>query len=222
MQSNSPTIQTTQPRLFTARAVAVVSAYGVLLLAPFILSVLAVSVMQFGVLTVVIPFLVVAATTYFLPFGFGNTHVTRLVRSLNPAASQRGEGFIVQLALTPRIRSGLRAVLEDADDIGYLRITDEGLVFEGDSVRLSVPFDCIEQVRLCNIGLRGLYICGQRVKAAVSGVPGVESIEFAERSSCLVPTSRTITAQLYQRLSAKVPRSSARAEAPQPSPPKQS
>ena len=82
---------------------------------PFLLLVLVVSVTQFSLLTALIPLLVVAATAYFLPFGLGNTHVTRLVRSLNPAAAQGGEGFIVQLTLSPRLRSGLRALLEDAD-----------------------------------------------------------------------------------------------------------
>ena len=88
----------------------IVNAYGLLLAAPFFISVLVVSVIKFGVLTVLIPFLVVAATAYFLPFGLGNTHVTRLVQSLNPAAGKGEDGFIVQLTLSPRLRSGLRAI----------------------------------------------------------------------------------------------------------------
>lgn len=206
MQSNSATIEITPPRLFTGRAVGVVSAYGVLLLAPLLGSFFAVSLMRFGILTILIPLLVAAVTTYFLPFGFGNTHVTRLARSLNPAGGKASDGYVVQLTLSPRIRSGFRAVLEDADDIGYLRITDNGLCFEGDSVKLSVPFEQVEQVRLRNIGLRGLYICGQRIRALVSGVPGVESLEFAERASLLLPASRAITARLHERLSAETVR----------------
>jgi hypothetical protein len=155
--------------------------------------------MNYGIFTLLIPFLVVAATAYFLPFGLGNTYVTRLVQKLNPAAGKSDDGFIVQLTLSPRIRSGLRAILDDADDIGYLSFTGTKLLFQGDSVRLSVPFDRIEQVRPQNIGLRGLFVYGRRIKVRVSGLSNIESFEFAERSSWLLPTSRAITRQLCER-----------------------
>jgi len=205
MHSKAATIQVAQPKLFTAGAVAAVNAYGVLLVLPFLASILAVSVTRFGLLTALIPLVVVAATAYFLPFGLGNTHVTRLVRSLNPAAAQRQEGFIVQLTLSPRLRSGLRALLEDADDIGFLTFCGNELLFEGDSIKLSVPLDCVEMVRPQNIGLRGLFVYGRRIKVVVSGLPQVESVEFAERSSWLLPTSRAVTRQLFQRLSTRPP-----------------
>ena len=204
MHSNSATIEIAQRKLFTAGAVAVVSAYGILLAAPFFIAILVVSLIKFGILTVLIPLLAVAATAYFLPFGLGNAHVTRLVQSLNPAASKGEDGFIVQLTLSPRIRSGLRAILEDADDIGYLSFTGTELLFQGDSVKLSVPFDHIEQVRPQNIGLRGLFVYGRRIKVVASGLPNIEAFEFAERSSWLLPDSRRITRKLSERLSTKV------------------
>jgi hypothetical protein len=205
MESSAATIEVAKPKLFTAGAVAAVNAYGALLVVPFLVSVLVVSVTKFGLVTVLIPLLVVAATAYFLPFGLGNTHITRLVQSLNPAAAQSGEGFIVQLTLSPRLRSGLRALLEDADDIGYLTFSGNALLFQGDSVKLSVPLDHIERVRPQNIGLRGLFVYGRRIKVVVSGLPQIESVEFAERSSWLLPTSRAITRRLHQRLSTSVP-----------------
>ena len=204
MHSNSATIEIAQRKLFTAGAVAVVSAYGILLAAPFFIAILVVSLIKFGILTVLIPLLAVAATAYFLPFGLGNAHVTRLVQSLNPAASKGEDVFIVQLTLSPRIRSGLRAILEDADDIGYLSFTGTELLFQGDSVKLSVPFDHIEQVRPQNIGLRGLFVYGRRIKVVASGLPNIEAFEFAERSSWLLPDSRRITRKLSERLSTKV------------------
>jgi hypothetical protein len=130
--------------------------------------------------------------------------VTRLVQSLNPAAGKSEDGFIVQLTLSPRIRSGLRAIVDDADDIGYLSFTETGLLFQGDSVKLFVPFDQIEQVRPQNIGLRGLFVYGRRIKVRVSGLPQATSIEFAERSSWLLSDSRRITRKLSERLSTKV------------------
>jgi len=164
-----------------------------------------VSVIRVSLLTALIPVFVVAATAYFLPFGLGNTHVTRLVRSLNQAAAQDGEGFIVQLTLSPRLRSGLRAILEDADDIGYLAIRGDELLFQGDSVKLSFPLDLIERVQPQNIGLRGLFLYGRRIRLVVPALTHVKSVEFAERSSWLLPTSRTITRRLYERLSTRVP-----------------
>jgi hypothetical protein len=204
MQSSSATIEIAKPRLFAAGALVIVSAYGLLLAAPFFISILVVSLVKFGILTVLIPLLAVAATAYFLPFGLGNAHVTRLVQSLNPAAGQSGDGFIVQLTLSPRIRSGFRAILDDADDIGYLSFTASGLLFQGDSVKLSVPFDQIEHVRPQNIGLRGLFVYGRRIRVVASGLPNIEAVEFAERSSWLLPDSRRITRKLSERLAAGV------------------
>jgi len=205
MHASSATLEITKPKLFTLGAVVVVNAYGLLLVVPLVLSILAISLIKFSVLTILIPFLVVAATAYFLPFGLGNAHVTRLVRSLNPAAAKDEDGFIVQLTLSPRLRTGLLALLEDADDIGYLSFTGTGLLFQGDSVKLTIPFDRIQQVRPQNIGLRGLFVYGRRIRLVVSDLPQAEAFEFAERSSCLLPTSRTITRKLYQRLSTKAP-----------------
>ncbi len=205
MQSNSATIEIAQPRLFTMGAVAVVNGYGLLLAAPLVISILVVSVTRFGVPTILLPFLAFAATVYFLPFGLGNTHITRLVRRLSPAADKGGDGFIVQLTLSPKLRAGLRTILEDADDIGYLSFSETGLLFQGDSVKLCVPFDCLERVQPRNIGLRGIFIYGRRIRVAVSGLPQIQALEFAERSSWLLPASRRITRQLCERLAARIP-----------------
>jgi hypothetical protein len=203
MHSTTATIEIAQPKLFTAGAVVTVSAYGMLLGVPLLIAILVVSVMNYGIFTLLIPFLVVAATAYFLPFGLGNTYVTRLVQKLNPAAGMSDDGFIVQLTLSPRIRSGLRAILDDADDIGYLSFTGTELLFHGDSVKLSIPFDRIEQVRPQNIGLRGLFVYGRRTQIVVSGLPNIESFEFAERSSWLLPDSRAKARRLWERLSSQ-------------------
>jgi hypothetical protein len=126
------------------------------------------------------------------------------VQSFNPAAGKSEDGFIVQLTLTPRIRSGLRAILEDADDIGYLTFTETKLLFQGDSVKLTVPFNRIQQVQPQNIGMRGLFVYGRRIKIVASGLPQIASFEFAERSSWLLPDSRRITRKLAERLSMRV------------------
>jgi len=205
MQPSQATIEVVQPKRFTLGAVLIVSGYGLLLVLPLFSSFLLVSLLRFSFLTAALPLAVVAVTAFFLPFGLGNTHVARLVRALNPSADSSGDGFVVQLTLSPRIRSGLRAILEDADDIGYLTFTSAGLVFQGDSVTVSLPYQRIEKVQSHNIGLRGLFVYGRRIKVVVSDWPEAEWLEFAERSSWFLPASKRITRQLYERLAAKLP-----------------
>src|ERR1700687_2675606 len=112
--SKTAQIEITPPKLFTAASVFVVCAFGILLGLPVLISVLAVSLMRPGIMSLLIPLLVIAATAYFLPFGLGNAYVTRLIRSLKPTTDKNQEAFAVQLTLSPRIRSGIRAVVEDA------------------------------------------------------------------------------------------------------------
>ena len=205
MSSDSAKIEITRPRLFTTGAVAVVNAYGLLMITPIFSSIIVVSVIKLSALTVLIPLLALVATAFFLPFGLGNPYITRLVRSLSPGAGRNSDGFIVQLTLSPRLRSGLRSLLEDADDIGYLTLSGKELCFQGDSVKLSAPWEDIQVLRPQNIGWRGLFVYGRRIKLVVSGWPEVEAFEIAERSSWLLPASRAITRKLYKQLSANAP-----------------
>ena len=199
--STTAQIEIRQPKLFNLGAVLIVSAYGMLLAIPFVVALLVVSCLALGILTILIPVLAVVLATLFLPLGLGNPYVSRLARTLKPAANTTGPAFIVQLSATPRIRSGLCAILDDADDIGYLSFNGSGLLFEGDSVTLSVPYACIKEVRPQNIGLRGLYVYGRRIGIVVAGLPNVSTLQFAERSSWLLPSSKRITRQLYKHLS---------------------
>lgn len=204
MPSTPAQIEVKPPRLYTTAAVLAVVAYGLFLALPvLILSLVVISLPKYGLFTFLIPLLAIAVATFFLPFGFGNPLVSRLVRTLRPAAETGQDRFIVQLTLTPRLRSGLRALMEDADDIGWLSFTSSALVFQGDSVQLCVPFEKIQQLRPQSIGVRGLFVWGPRVALAVSGLPNVTALEFAERSSWLLPSSRRTARELYQCLAQK-------------------
>jgi hypothetical protein len=76
------------------------------------------------------------------------------------------------------------------------------MVFHGDSVNLSLPFEQIEEIRPQSVGLRGLY--GARIALVVSGLRGIKSLEFAERSSWVLPTSNKTTRRLYERLAKRL------------------
>src|SRR6266545_963699 len=123
MPPNAATIEIAPPKLFTTAGVLVINAYGLLLIIPFLVSVLAISLLKFGLLTWLIPVGVVIATAYVLPFALGNSRVVKLVQSLNAPAGPAEDCFVVQLTCSPRIRSGIRALLEDADDVGCLSFT---------------------------------------------------------------------------------------------------
>jgi hypothetical protein len=182
--------------------VCIVSAYGLLVMLPVLISILVLSLSSFGLQTYILPVTAIAFATFFLPCGFGNPFVSRLVRSQHSAAAQSSDGFVAQLSLTPRLRTGLRALVEDADDVGWLSFTDSELRFEGDSVQLTVPFERIREVRSHNIGWRGLFLYGPPSSFTVSGLPQVEGFQVAERSSWTLPASRVAARRLFERLQA--------------------
>src|SRR5260221_694319 len=176
------------PRLLTTRAVFAESAYGVLLWIPVLISMLVVSVLRYGVVTFLLPLATMGAALLFLPFASGNPYIGRLLRPLRPPARAGEESFMVQMTLRPRLRSGMRALIEDADDVGWLSFTEAALVFHGDSVHLSVPYGQVLPARRQSLGWRGWFV--PRVEVAVNGLSGVTALEFAERSSSLLPGSR--------------------------------
>jgi hypothetical protein len=95
-------------------------------------------------------------------------------------------------------------VLEDADDIGWLSVTDSEIQFIGDSVRLNIPLSQVRELHSENIGLRALFVYGSRVSLVVSGVPKVDCIEIAERSSLLLPCSRRTARRLHDAISRRL------------------
>jgi hypothetical protein len=177
----------------------IVWGFGLLLVVPLVVSALVVSVYSFGSHSLILPIVAVLITTWFLPFGFGNPYVSRLVRSQrrSPGAQER---FIVQLKLTPRLATGLRAIIDDADDFGSLTFNPRAMLYEGDSVTLEIPYDSICAVKPQSIGWRGLFLYEPRIAMTVRSLPDIDQLEFTERSSWVLPTSRKISKALYQRL----------------------
>ena len=203
---NEARIDIVRPARFGAGAQLAIHACGAVLVLPVVASVLVMSLGKFALWHLLWPLGAIAGTAYFLPLGLGNAYLSRLARALNPAAGREPDGFIVQLTLSPRIRSGLWAEVEDADDIGWLRLRESELVFEGDSVKVWLPYSQIGRVQRRSIGLRGLFVYGRRVAVEVAGLPKVKALEFAERSSWVLPASRRTSRRLWEGLSAKVGR----------------
>ncbi len=195
----------TTPERFTTTAVAICNAYGLLLfITALFVSIIAVSLLQFSVLSFTVPLLAVAAAAFVLPFGAGNSYIARLAQAYRPPGQNL---FLVQLTFAPRLRWGFRAMLEDADDIGWLSCTDEALVFRGDSVEFSIPLNQIQSVRRESGGLRNLFL-NPRVAVRIQGINDFRGLRLADRSSLLLPTSRKRAASLYESVSAPFARAS--------------
>jgi hypothetical protein len=208
MIANSSRIETRPPTLFTAGSVVAINLYGVVLVIPVLVSMMIISVLQFGLLTFLIPFAAIVLSVFLLPLGFGNPYVARLVRPLRQASIQNGEVHLVQLTRNPRERRGLLAVLEDADDVGFLRFTDSGLMFDGDSVQLRVPYNQVRNLKQQNTGWRGLFAYGAQTSLTVSDLSDAGTFVFAERSSWILPTSRRTARRMYESLRTKIEESS--------------
>jgi hypothetical protein len=202
----SPTVvelEIKPPKRFGFRALLAVHLYGVVLVIPVLSGVVALSLLPPGYGPLFLPLAGLALTILFLPLGMGNSYISRLVRSFSPEGANDEGGHIVQLTLTPRLRAGLRGLLEDADDIGFLSFDTSALVFRGDSIRFAIPYKNLCAVQPQNIGMRGLFIYGRRIEVRVDGVPGVEALRFAERSSLLLPGSRRRTQLLRRDLASR-------------------
>jgi hypothetical protein len=187
-----------RPRRFSVAAVLGIYACSLLLVLPLLAVLLVVTIRPLGVLAFILPLLVLIGTVFLSPL-LGNLCVKRLVTRAGPDVMSE-QVFIVQLTCTPRLRSGFRALIDDADDIGRLMFSASGLVFHGDSVTLHLPWKCLAEVAPHNVGIRGVFALRRRIALEVSGVAKIEAIEFAERSSRALPESGAITRKLYQQL----------------------
>ena len=198
-ESAKPLIEARTPQLLTFGAVLVLNAFGLLTFLPVLCSFAVVSVLSFGLITFALPALALGLATFCLPFAFGNPYVQWLARKLPRTSAP--QNFLVQLTCRPRRASGPRGVLEDADDIGWLGVTDSQLEFNGDSFSLRIPKAHISEIRRQSIGWRGLFLTHRTVVRA-DGLEGMDTLEFTERASRLLPQSRRMGCELHKALEA--------------------
>jgi hypothetical protein len=199
----STTIYEVRPaRLLTAGALVWSYAFGLLLGLFVLVAIVWISFQPLTPLTYIVPVLAIAAATLCLPIGFGNPYIRRLASRIKRANPANGAS-LVQIAMQPRLRSGVRAALEDADDIGWLAVTDSGLIYEGDAITMTLPLSAINKVELQNVGFRGVFMYGPRIVFTVSGIQGVQGFEAAERSSLFLPQSRGKAISFYHEVLAR-------------------
>lgn len=204
MESSRPEIEAREPQWFSSKAVFILNCFPILLLIPVLLVLTVLALVRIepsnAIPMILVLQLALAMTVYFLPFGLGNPYVTHLVRRFAPATPTKRRQFIVQVTLHPRLRTGLRAFADDADDVGVLQFDEADMVIKGDSLQIRLPLNQIGGVGLKNIGWRGFWLAGQRVTINVPGIPGIRSLEIVERSAWTIRKSRRITHELYELL----------------------
>src|SRR5437588_2572132 len=164
-------IEISQPRGFGVVSIFGKYVFSLLLAIPFVAAFLIIStVKNLGIWTIGVPLLALGGTVYFLP-SLGNVYVYWMLRGITPQTSNDfPPARIVQITLCPRIRTGFRALIEDADDIGYLSFAESELRFHGDSLQVILPFEQLKAVRGENIGLRGAYLSCGRIRLDISGL----------------------------------------------------
>lgn len=96
------------------------------------------------------------------------------------------EHYTVQIALEPRYSKGIRAILDDCDDIGVLFLSADELCFEGDSISMVVPRTEIRSILDGeDSAVYGLFGLGKRTTFLLKpGQPHpIRSITICERRS---------------------------------------
>lgn len=211
MPANLPKMRIAKPRLFTSRACWISNLFSLVGLIPlavaFALIALAL-VFAPPVFAGVFSLFALAASLFcvifFYPTVLANPYIKRLVESRQTHAGNATDSFISQIALSPRLYSGIRGFIEDADDVGRLQITESDFFFEGDSIELRVPLHCITRVEKRNPGWRALWICGPRITVSFSGLPQIHTVEFCKRSALTVVSHRKRAGKLFKDLSSRI------------------
>ena len=124
---------------------------------------------------------------------FANSYVRDVVAKYLNEESQESVLYTCQITLSPRLYDGFRGFLEDADDLGYLQLTTDGVLFTGDHIQIVLPYSCIEDVSYTSFGWRALWLGGKTMKLTTNAFPRVDSLKFGERQSNTVTSSGRIS-----------------------------
>jgi len=144
---------------------------------------------------------IIFITLFFFPIlAGGNPYIVHLVRKIPQQPPWNEKSFVVQMALSPRLHTGIRGFLEDADDIGFLTFTTDTIIFYGDQTTLRLPKDSLTEVSTRNVGWRGLWICGYYTRLRSNLLSDHEFVEFADRSTWTVISAFRRSEELFKEL----------------------
>lgn len=147
-----------------------------------------------------VPLSICGAVIFLFPIALGNPYVRYIANRSLAKVSPKKVHFVCHVSFSPRLYDGFRGFMELADDVGHLQVTDEAVVFTGDHVRIVLPFTSIKEVSYSNCGWRGLWVYGQRIKITTNALDDFNSLEFQERQSNTVVSSRRISKEIIREL----------------------
>lgn len=151
-----------------------------------------------------VPLSICGAAIFLWPIALGNPYVRYIAKASLAEVSSKEVPFICHVSFSPRLHDGLRGFMELADDVGLLQLTGEAVVFTGDQVRIVLPFNSIKEVSYSNCGWRGLWVYGQRIKITTNALDDFNSLEFVERQSNTVVSSRRISKEIIRELEHRI------------------
>lgn len=122
-------------------------------------------------------FLIASAPLLTLFPGFaGNFHYQyRFRKSRRSIDAEAGERW-ASVTLRPRIRKGIRSVLETADDMGVLRFFGDSIEFRGSAVEFAIPYTNIRNLSVHGSEM-GLHLCDVFVRLHVEGLSSIEHVD---------------------------------------------
>lgn len=151
-----------------------------------------------NLINIFVSYITCVLTVFFSPsILLGNYYIKKLLRRNHNIVDRNGYCF--QIMTQPRQYVGVRAFLDDADDIGHLRLTKDGIMFDGSYIKCLIPFDKIVMIELKNSGMRGLWLI-LKLHLIVSNPAGVEELFFTERDSTNILSSWRLTIRLYEEI----------------------
>lgn len=203
------TLEIESPKKFGLREVLILNALGLIL--SFIIGACGVAVLtifisasftfeQIVIAAVLVFFIAAGFWMFVLPSVLGNPYVRRIVRKSLDEEPPETTSYVSQVSFSPRLHDGFRGFMEDADDIGRLEITSEAVTFLGDQVRIVLPLISIKEVSHSSSGIRGLWIAGRRIRITTTAFEDFTSLEFMERQSNTVVSSRRISKEIIREL----------------------
>lgn len=139
-----------------------------------------------------------------LPFLLANPYIRYLLRKEFAAKTASTPCYDCHITLTPRLYTGFRGVIEDADDIGRLEISRDALVFTGDHINIYLPFDSIVSATSENCGSRRLWMLGNQIVIRTDKLVGLTGFHLNERQSNTTAGSHRIAKEIFRVLQQRI------------------
>lgn len=119
---------------------------------------------------------------YYLPLLVRGYNFTNLI--LRRRWTKNPDQWIVQFTTYPRVNTGCRGFLDDADDIGTLQIEDSGLRFQGDHTSLFLPYRRMKSLSYYSEIPRTMGLSKRsRIELQSDGEIPFHTLEFSELES---------------------------------------